>query len=242
MPESFEAWWSGLGPVTKFSLITSVLCTCGFSFQMVSPQLLLIDFDAMIWQLQIWRPITATFFLGKFGFPWLMAIAMLVTYVQRHEEDFKGRLAELIWMFTLIIVFLHICAFVLDMMLVSFSFIMALCWIWCKRNPTATLSIYMFTFGANMFPWAFMLFHLVMGMSIVDDIVGVVAGHGYLFLADMLPRTHGYNLVRTPQFLYNWFPNQRVTSYGVTAAPEGRRMAGQAEQRHAWGRGNALGN
>lgn len=34
------------------------------------------------------------------------------------------------------------------------------------------------------------------------DILGVVAGHIYYFLLDVLPNTKGWNLIQTPSILY----------------------------------------
>lgn len=35
----------------------------------------------------------------------------------------------------------------------------------------------------------------------MEDLVGVLAGHIYYFLADVVPAEYGYNLVRAPGFL-----------------------------------------
>lgn len=244
MPQTVEEMWGTLGPITKFTLIVSSACTILFAFSLINPMLLLVDFGATFWNLQLWRPITATLFLGKFGFPWLFAIIMLVMYTNRNEqEDYVGRKADFIWMIVLIVSALHVAAFFLGLYLVSFAYIMALVWIWCRRHEDAVLSIYGLSFRATYFPWALMVFHLVMQMSIVDDIVGIVAGHAYYFAADMLPKTHGINLIRTPQFLYNWLPNQRLGPAGVFHVPASRGAVPGAAQppRHQWGAGRPLG-
>jgi hypothetical protein len=246
MAESFEAWWAGLGLVTKFTLIACVLTTGSFSLGMVRPDLLIVDFYNMVWQLQLWRPITASFLLGKFGFPWLIAVAMMVMYVGKHEEDHAGRPADMVWMMVLLIAALHVCAFFLGMPIVSFALSMSLVWIWCRRHEDAVLKIYMFSFKASTFPWALLIFHLVLGQSVVDDLVGILCGHAYFFAADMLPRTHHRVLIKTPQWLVNLLPPTRMGAYTVHAPAQARAAAGfpapgQPERRHDWGRGNALG-
>lgn len=243
---SFESWWETLGPVTKFTLVTSVGVTAAISFGLVNPSYIVADFNATIFKLQLWRIITASYCLGKFSFPWLMALAMLVTYVKYHEEtEFKGRRADFVWMLSLIILFLTVCSWLLALPIVSFGFTMALCWIFCKRNPAAKMSLYFFEFNANVFPWALMAFHVVLGQSIVDDIVGIIAGHGFLFLKDMLPKTHGRDVIPTPQFLVNLLPHQRLVG-GVggvqVMAPQNRAPAQPAGARqHNWGQGRVLG-
>jgi hypothetical protein len=40
-----------------------------------------------------------------------------------------------------------------------------------------------------------------MDKSILSDLVGIAVGHTYYFLHDILPTTHGYNILKTPRFL-----------------------------------------
>jgi Derlin-2/3 len=246
MAQSFESWWGTLGPITKIVLVLSIGITTVASSGVVSPYKLIVDFNTTIFSFQLWRIVTAAFYLGNFSFPWLMALAMLVTYVKHHEEtEFQGRRADFVWMLVLIITFLTLVAWALALPLVSFALTMSLCWIFCKRNPTAKLSIYFFEFNANIFPWALMAFHVVLGQSVLDDVAGIVAGHGYIFLSDMLPKTHGMRLVETPEFLKRWIPNQRLfgsVHNGVQAvAPAGRQPLNDQPARRNWGQGRVLG-
>ncbi len=46
------------------------------------------------------------------------------------------------------------------------------------------------------------------------------AGHLYLFLESILPQTHGLNLLKTPSFLYSFFPpTMNRNAPGARAAP-----------------------
>eukprot|EP00744_Colponema_vietnamica_P021508 GILI01030752.1.p1 GENE.GILI01030752.1~~GILI01030752.1.p1 ORF type:complete len:228 (+),score=33.10 GILI01030752.1:26-685(+) len=217
------------------------------TFGLVSPGYLVLDFDSMLWQLQMWRVLTGTVFLGKFGFPWLMNIATLYLHLKNHEEgDLKGKRADLVWMIMCIVSVLMIAAYLLAMPLVSMSFIMAICWVWCRRNPKALLSIYMFKFEANYFPWALVVFHLLLGMNIVDDIVGIVAGHAFVFFKDILPKTHNKDFIPTPRWLTHYFPYERLNPYTVNeplarAQGQGQGQQPQAPAGHNWGAGRQLG-
>ena len=33
------------------------------------------------------------------------------------------------------------------------------------------------------------------------DLIGIAVGHTYIFLKDILPQTHGYNFLKTPEFI-----------------------------------------
>uniref|UniRef100_A0A7S1LXG8 Derlin n=1 Tax=Neobodo designis TaxID=312471 RepID=A0A7S1LXG8_NEODS len=246
MAQSFEAWWASLGAVTKFVLVTTVGLSIGMKLGLFAPPHVVVDFDATLFRLEVWRLVTALFFLGPPSFPWLFNVAMLVMYTQRQEEDHAGRTADLVWLFVLLGAALHVGAFLLALPVMSFALTMALLWVWCRRHEDAQLSLYMFQFKAATFPWVLLVFHLILGGSIVQDLVGIVCGHAYYFAADVLPKTHGTTLISTPGFVRRWFPNERMGAYTVhapaAARPGGAMPAPGQPQRHQWGGGRALGN
>ena len=47
-----------------------------------------------------------------------------------------------------------------------------------------------------------MAFHLFTGGNPLNDLIGVAAGHTYYFLKNILPESHGYNLIKTPGFMH----------------------------------------
>jgi hypothetical protein len=240
MAESFESWWNGLGRLTQATLVISFFCTLSLQFGM-SPYLYVADLTSTFTKLQIWRPITSMVFLGKFGFPWLLGLAMLVMYMKQQEDEHVGRRADFIWMLAIVGSALQLIAFVADMQLLAFAFTMSLVWIWCQRHEDQQLKIYMFTFRAKIFPWALVGFHLLLGQSVFDDLAGIAAGHLYFFLHDTHPQlTGGRSYLETPQWLLRLVPNQRLGVHTVHQA--GAPMAAQQpEARRQWGQGRALG-
>ena len=242
MAETFEAWWATIGIVTKVLMIISIFTTASFSFGFISPYSFTIDWSSFVWNLQLWRPITSMLFLGKFGFPWLINIAMMVMYLRKHEdEDFQGRTADLVWMIFILCASLHFVAFFLGLPLVSHAFSMSLVWIFCKRHEDAQLKIMSFAVRASLFPWAMTAFHLILGQDWFSDVVGIVGGHVYFFLADILPKTHNITLIRTPALLYQWFPKKQLTAFSVHAPPIHRAFAENGAGPHTWGTGRTLG-
>jgi Derlin-2/3 len=168
---------------------------------------------------------------------------MLVIYMKYNEDfDFKGRLADLVWMLVMIVAFLHLVGCVLGFPWAGLT--MPLCWVFCKRHPTMQMKLYFFVFSANIFPWVLCAFHVVTGGSLALDLAGIVAGHAYLFLADVLPKTHGKELATTPQFLLRWFPRQNQALAGVhmpTRMRAEQQAAAAQPPRHNWGAGRVLG-
>ena len=48
-----------------------------------------------------------------------------------------------------------------------------------------------------------MAFHLFTGGNPLNDLIGVAAGHTYIYLKTVLPDSHGYDLIKTPGFMHN---------------------------------------
>src|SRR5690348_10136579 len=82
------------------------------------------------------------------------------------------------------------------------SLIFMIVYVWSRRNPTAPVAIWGFQFQGLYLPWALIAFTVLMGGNPMMDIFGVIAGHMYYFLLEVLPNTKGWNLLQTPSFLY----------------------------------------
>ncbi len=97
-----------------------------------------------------------------------------------------------------------------------------------------------------------------MGMSLAPGLLGIVVGHAYYFLVDVLPATNGgKTILRTPSFLIKWLGDgfqgsgvQRYAPPGATAPPayiqttrgDRNRESDAPGLRHRWGgEGRVLG-
>ena len=58
-----------------------------------------------------------------------------------------------------------------------------------------------FRFEGLYLPWALIAFTVLVGGNPMTDILGVVAGHLYYFLLEVLLATKGWNLLQTPAVL-----------------------------------------
>lgn len=107
-----------------------------------------------------------------------------------------------------------------------------------------------------------MLLSLLMGNSIISDVIGVVTGHLYYFLIEIAPQAWNFNALKTPQFMcvraaarrcrfarasltarlppdsHNWFDSIQFTT-AQTARGEAVRMP--RPMGHNWGQGRMLG-
>ncbi|XP_054921662.1 derlin-2 isoform X4 [Dermacentor andersoni] len=94
------------------------------------------------------------------------------------------------------------------------------------RGRTADF-FYMFLLGGSLIiapylPWVLLGFSLILGNSVIVDIVGVIVGHIYYFLEDVFPNQRGgFRLLATPRFIKYLFESP-VTDPNYNPLPEDR--------------------
>ena len=85
------------------------------------------------------------------------------------------------------------------MLMTSFTF--SVLYVWCKNEPDRQVSIWGFPVQSANLPWALMLLSILTGGSPFNDLIGIAAGHTYIFLKMTLPISHGYDLLKTPKIV-----------------------------------------
>jgi len=85
-------------------------------------------------------------------------------------------------------------------------------------------------------PFAYLMLTVFMGNPYIDMLHGLVIGHIYYFLVDVIPVVYGKDIVQTPQFLIDYFgvgqyepaPANNNAGFGGGAAGGGRPLGGAA--------------
>ncbi|RLN54555.1 hypothetical protein BBJ29_003990 [Phytophthora kernoviae] len=249
MAQGIEAWYYGMPQITRFYLsvcfMSTLLSTLGF----LNPQSLYLDFG-LIWErFQLWRLTTCFMYLGGFSFPFLMQLMILVNYSSRLEEDpfpgGGGPTADYAFMLLFGASILSVVAFFMGVPFLGTSLIFMIVYVWSRRNPTAPVAIWGFRFDGLYLPWALIAFTVLVGGNPIMDIFGVVAGHLYYFLLEVLPATKGWNLLQTPAMFASFFPSPQVAAGGAVPIIGARDPAGRGAAPmgggYAWGTGRPLG-
>jgi len=80
---------------------------------------------------------------------------------------------------------------------------------WGRKSKTAFVNFMgMFTFRAPYLPWFYLIFSYLLESEFKNDLVGMIVGHTYFYIKDILPRIKkgkGIQLLKTPQFMYNYY-------------------------------------
>ncbi|EDL12639.1 Der1-like domain family, member 2, isoform CRA_c, partial [Mus musculus] len=117
------------------------------------------------------------------------------------------------------------------------AFTIMLVYVWSRRNPYVRMNFFgLLNFQAPFLPWVLMGFSLLLGNSIIVDLLGIAVGHIYFFLEDIFPnQPGGIRILKTPSILrtifdtpdedpnYNPLPEERP---GGFAWGEGQRLGG----------------
>lgn len=236
MTQSVETYIRSLGPVTRHVLVYVVVSAGLVSMGIVSPLYLVLQG----YSLQLWRPFTAALFFGQLSIQFLMTTFMLATYLNNNEtRHFANKPVDFLWMLFLLMVSLGGLGATLSWYLTSSSLLLALCWIFCKRNPADRIVFWGFEFSAAYFPWVLLVFNFMVSHSIYPELVGIAVGHLYVFLADIFPATHGRRLIDPPAAWYRLLHTVGVVNY--TPTQPGRVPPPGGLQGHRWGTGRQLG-
>jgi len=88
-----------------------------------------------------------------------------------------------------------------DFAVMHSPYIFSIIYAWSKFVPDQQMSIWGFPVQSCNLPWVLMAFHLFTGGNPFNDLIGVAAGHTYIFVKTILPDSHGYDLLKTPGFM-----------------------------------------
>ncbi|CAK9008866.1 unnamed protein product [Durusdinium trenchii] len=193
-------------PVTRCLLFASaslmVLCT----LEILSPFTLYLNWQLIIYELQLWRLVTCFLFLGTFSLPYCWNTWVLVHYCSSLEDvAFHQKSADFLWMLICGAgMILALTYFFGNTYFVSGALIDLMTYVWGRRNSTAQMQVLFFTVRAPYLPWVLSWISLLMGGNIQDHLLGIAVGHTYFFFEDvypLLPTSKGFRLFRTPRLL-----------------------------------------
>ncbi|KAJ7423367.1 hypothetical protein BTVI_09965 [Pitangus sulphuratus] len=129
--------------------------------EFITPFQLYFNPDLIFRKFQIWRLITNFLFFGPLGFSFFFNMIFLYRYCRMLEEgSFRGRTADFVFMFLF-------GGFLMT------AFTIMLVYVWSRRNPYIRMNFFgLLNFQAPFLPWVLMGFSLLLGNSIIIDLLG----------------------------------------------------------------------
>ncbi|XP_077995283.1 derlin-2-like [Glandiceps talaboti] len=236
--QSFQQEYMQTPPITRAYTTACVLTTLAVQLDVITPFQLYFNPDLIFTKYQGWRLVTNFLFFGTIGFNFLFNMIFTYRYCRMLEEgSFRGRTADFFFMFIFGGTVMTLIALFVNLVFLGQAFTLMLVYIWSRRNPYVRLNFFgLMNFQAPYLPWVLLAFSLLLGNSIIVDVMGIAVGHVYYFLEDVFPQQPGgFKLLKTPGFLKSIFDGP-VEDPDYQQLPEEERPGG-----FAWGGGNRLG-
>ena len=200
--EDLKTYIKQISPVTRYFLGSTLLLSFCMTYKIISPYSLFLTFPQVFYDGHVWRLITTFLYAGPFSMGFIFTMMMMYYTFSSIEKHFENRQAEL---GTLLL--FNACTSLLfgwladDYMVMQSPYAFSVMYVWSKLEPDLPMSIWGFPIKSVNLPWVMMAFHLFTGGNPFSDLIGVAAGHTYIYLKVVLPDSHGYNLLKTPGWM-----------------------------------------
>jgi Derlin-2/3 len=198
-----EEWWKEMPPVTRSYVSLSVITTAAVALEVITPLKLYLNWNLVFQQGHVWRPITNFFYFGNLNLDFLFHMFFLYRYCKMLEiNSFRGRTADFLFMLVFGSALLLAISPLTSILFLGPSLTFMMVYVWARRNSLQVMNFLgVLSFRAPYLPWVLLLFSFVLGSSPAMDMLGVLAGHVYYFLADVYPQMSGVHLLATPRVL-----------------------------------------
>nr|XP_033812942.1 derlin-3 isoform X1 [Geotrypetes seraphini] len=190
--------------VTRTYTTACVLTTAAVQLEFISPFQLYFNPDLIFRKFQLWRLLTNFLYFGPLGFGFVFNMTFLYRHCRMLEEgSFRGRTADFVFMFLFGGFLITLFGLFVNLSFLGQAFTIMLVYIWSRRNPTIRMNFFgLLNFQAPFLPWVLTGFTLLLGHSILIDLLGILVGHLYYFLEDVFPnQPGGKKLLLTPGWL-----------------------------------------
>ena len=211
--DEFKSFYFRIPPITRYYLtcvfITATIATYIKPLQIIIYYIFL-DYQLVFNNYQIWRLFTNILFVGGFSSSFLFFLIMIYLRFKEVEQNaiVLRVYAKFIMMLFYLLLFLNIiniCSYKIFDIKPGFTLaqqlLLAFIYIDSKREPQKTINLYFLPIKNALYPYALIVFNIVSGQGIYDNIVGIIAGNIYYFLEDVLPVQKNIKILKTPKFL-----------------------------------------
>lgn len=255
-----DQWFKALPVVTQYWFGAALVVTLAGNFGIVSPMQLIYSWPMIKDNFELWRFLTPFCFVGSFSFNTLITMFMLVNMSQQYEKGGPyntgagGGTADYVFMLmfgaiALIVTYPIVAMYAPMVPLLARNLVFFVMYTWSKRHPTSQANIWGVPVPAAYLPFAYVALTVFMGNPFMDLVHGMLVGHVYYFLAEVVPRVHGKDILTTPQFLIDRLGVGEYRPQAPIRNPADFQRGRGAEQQqpvnrggHNWGgAGQALG-
>ena len=216
-------WFNSLPPITRTWLGASFGTTALATLDFLRPSQLLFDWHRIRHDLELWRIVTSFCYCGGTlqQFHVLILLYLIVIHGRPYEQSpfptGGGRTADaaFAWLFCIVVILAtfplinEYGAILLPARyahpvlypLFTRTLVYAILYLWSRRNPNARIQLNFVPVQGRYLPFAYVGFSLALGNRLNELIHGIVVGHLYYYLVDVVPTILGRRVLTTPRFL-----------------------------------------
>ena len=208
-----ETWYHSLPKFVKYYGTVCFLLAVIASLELgLNIGYLTLDWGSIIHRLHVWRVLTNFFVLGKFGMGFVFYLYLLTKYVGLLEghEIYRNKTVDFYFVVAVMAAGLLVAQFLfLPLPVLSHSLIFGLFYYWSKLEMETPLTIMGFMIKAYQLPFAVMIIMILLGDSPIKEIAGLIIGHVFYFVKEIVPDKYGTTYLETPEWFKKFFPNER---------------------------------
>ncbi|KAL4223913.1 Derlin-2 [Mactra antiquata] len=208
MAQTFQQEYMQMPPMTRTYTTACVLTTLAVQLDVVTPFQIYFNPELIFKHYQVWRLVTNFLYFGPIGFNFLFNLIFTYRYCRMLEEgSFRGKTADFFFMFIFGGTLMIIVALFVNLVFLGSAFTIMLVYIWSRRNQYVRMNFFgLMNFQAPYLPWVLLGFSLLLGNSVLVDLMGISVGHIYYFLENVFPQQPGgFRILKTPGFLKSIF-------------------------------------
>ncbi|KAK3595710.1 hypothetical protein CHS0354_025332 [Potamilus streckersoni] len=238
MAHTFQQEYMQMPPLTRAYTTACVITTIAVQLEVITPFQIYFNPDLIFSRYQVWRLITNFLYFGPIGFNFLFNVIFTYRYCRMLEEgSFRGKAADFFFMFLFGGTLMIIVALFVNLVFLGSAFTIMFVYVWSRRNPYVRMNFFgLLNFQAPYLPWVLLAFSLLLGNSVIVDLMGIAIGHIYYFLEDVFPlQEGGFRILRTP----------RILKFLLESPPEDPNYNPLPEERPGgfnWGEGRQAGD
>lgn len=196
--------------ITRFYLIISITVNILCFAQVIKPMHLFLNFELIIYHLNVWRIFSHIFFFGQIGIKAFFYIFFFSRYSKALEMySFQGKKENYLYLLFFgnsIMVLFKI--FIYEAQFLGPAITNMIVYLWGKKNAQQQINlINVLHIRGSSLPFVLTLSSLLLKQKTLKlDLLGIIAGHLFYYLEEIYPRLiGGQKILKTPRFFGFFF-------------------------------------
>ena len=184
------------------SFATSILIWTGLATTLD----IYLNFSLVIKKFQIWRILTTFLYFGEFNLNLVLHMYIFFRDSKILEKKiFHGSASDYLYFLIFCMIFLLLLSPFTESLFLSSSLNFSMMYYWGRKSKTTNVEFMgVFTFRAPYLCIFYLLISFLLGYEYKELIYGIIVGHVYFFVKEILPRikgVKGLKLLETPKVI-----------------------------------------